>query len=466
MRRTDFSQRIGIALVVLIASCTDSTSPRSFSRNDPTVAAAVIPPEVTLFQGAIAATFLRELAVDALNDGKPAMRDFVSQYVDADPATFVRQTVGGDLRPRGNLIPRSANRDVVTDAINNTPNSGWQAVVLAKSTAVDVGSGSGSAGFGSAVLFFGTHGSNTITYSVTGVPNITGTVLPMQQGNDHANWIACVGGPLALATCSWTDEFTSGGSLDFGGHTCGVTVAAHGQHQAWFNLPGISASMSGVSVSSSFTTYGASDIATDAGSNDTNGNCTPDYYDPGGGGDGPGGDACGGSGTYEWFHWNGSGYQDMGEVCGYQIFFGDRIPTQPTMHLNADLKGKSSGMASAPITLVRSRTVLQSHVTILRRAHLQPADILVVDDDATPADFALAVGSLNLLRSIGGETLSSDLSVIPRGRLSASTSSRREAAKLAYQLTRLRKAPMSQIDGIGRTQSVQLFVGPTAAVHQ
>jgi hypothetical protein len=110
--------------------------------------------------------------------------------------------------------------------------------------------------------------------------------------------------------CAWTKQQDAAFSVT-GIASCDVTFWVRGNHEVWFD--GFDVSVSNGTIGLSFHVTNPAHHATQAnGEKSTNsGACGEDQYNPSGGGEGE----CPEGHAYEWFHWDGYEYVDMGEVC-------------------------------------------------------------------------------------------------------------------------------------------------------
>jgi len=186
------------------------------------------------------------------------------------------------------------------------------------------------------------------------------------------------------------------------------------------------------------------------------GKCDEFQSTGGGGGGGDGGDQCNGSGEYEWYHWTGGGYVDMGTVCGNQrAFIGGAVrpKTRPAQQSAGSWNGLS-GSLDAGVTLIASTTALPDGARVVAERN-EIGSFLYVDAQATAEDLALGFGALSLARAVS-ENGESTLRIAAKGNLKRSSGVQGEINKRRGDLERLRHASVSQVPGVGEVQNLHL----------
>jgi hypothetical protein len=214
---------------------------------------------------------VRANAAMALAQGRPDLANALAHLEDVKAAAraaparaaTTNASTGDDMHRLGEMEQAQAN----------TPVPGWTAQVLSGSTTPTAAIGAVSATLNSGVVFFGTHGENTITWGATGTYNTGGNqTLPADNGNNNA-WGHCFETYIALAGCRWVDDYHSAPFASIGGKDCGVTVTAFAAHRAWFFLPSVSFGTSGPSLGTPFVPFGTSSTYIDDQHSANNGVC-------------------------------------------------------------------------------------------------------------------------------------------------------------------------------------------------
>jgi len=184
----------------------------------------------------------------------------------------------------------------------------------------------------------------------------------------------------------------------------------------------------------------------------------PDVYEAAG--DTGEGGVCADENTYYWWHWNevDQEYAFMGEVC---------LDTRLTYGAALE-PGLSLAVSTATVATTRSDVTLAvtsslpagAHVRVLRRSHQVPQQVVLVDPYATSEDLVIAFATVGALRMRDGESPTADLQRTPSGYLNPGPELHKESATKQAFLERLRKAPLTNVAGIGSVQTLDVDLGP------
>jgi hypothetical protein len=302
-----------------------------------------------------------------------------------------------------------------------------EATIISSDTWVDnlaTGLNPGQTALGGYVLFEGTDATSTADYKISPHGQLTGDWASAGSNSSTprnvADYLNCRNSHDA--GCAFTVQQDAKFNLN-GVPTCGVDLSARGNHEVWYGSADISISINlpDPPISVGFSVHvptGKHATSADVNSHGaTSGvNCADeDQYElaPPGSSEGD----CPDEDTYFWYHDFGSGLQYNGTVClqGGIITIIDLLPSQPSQLSDISLVSGISAVRAVPprtngqVTLAYlSGPRSAAQLTILRRAHQSPAQIILIGDNTTPGDLALAMGTLGALRALGGELPSVD----------------------------------------------------------
>jgi hypothetical protein len=112
------------------------------------------------------------------------------------------------------------------------------------------------------------------------------------------------------------------------------------------------------------------------------------------------------------------------------------------------------------ITLVAGPSPTRgARVEVIRRAQRQPANVVIVDRNATAEDLAAALAMMNALRQQDGDSLASDFRARPDVvRPGRTWTNSRYHKWLIEQLVRLRTAQAAKLADLGVVRSVDVFL--------
>jgi hypothetical protein len=133
--------------------------------------------------------------------------------------------------------------------------------------------------------------------------------------------------------------------------------------------------------------------------------------------------------------------------------------------LTAIVAGSATSNAQQPASLTAARvTLIASGATsrggrteVIRQAHRQPQNVVMVDRNASADDLAAALAIVNGLRAQHGDLLANDYRARPERVKHGARPGGSEYQKwLNEQLVRLRKAPERELQPFGVVQAVQI----------
>jgi hypothetical protein len=102
-----------------------------------------------------------------------------------------------------------------------------------------------------------------------------------------------------------------------------------------------------------------------------------------------------------------------------------------------------------------------ARVEVIRRAQRQPANVVIVDKNATAEDLAAALAMMNALRQQYGDSLASDFRARPDVvRPGRTWTNSRYHKWLIEQLVRLRRTREAELADLGVVRSVYVFLPP------
>jgi hypothetical protein len=141
--------------------------------------------------------------------------------------------------------------------------------------------------------------------------------------------------------------------------------------------------------------------------------------------------------------------------------------------LTAIVAGPATSKAQQPAPLKAARVTLIAsgapskggRTEIIRQAHRQPQNVVMVDRNASADDLAAALAIVNGLRAQHGDSLPNDYRARPERVKHGPRAGDSEYQKwLNEQLVRLRKAPERELQPFGVVQSVQITLPPPIGV--
>ncbi|HUF26456.1 MAG TPA: hypothetical protein VMM18_05670 [Gemmatimonadaceae bacterium] len=115
---------------------------------------------------------------------------------------------------------------------------------------------------------------------------------------------------------------------------------------------------------------------------------------------------------------------------------------------------------SVSIVLVPALPVPRARAVILRRAGIEPQNVILVTARTTDADLSRAIAALyNSRRSLGDALLGDLVAHVERAEGPAQAGSR-NALRAAIDLAELQRSPTSDVRGVGRYPSRTVRLGP------
>lgn len=123
-------------------------------------------------------------------------------------------------------------------------------------------------------------------------------------------------------------------------------------------------------------------------------------------------------------------------------------------------------LGAARVTLVAGKSPSKGGRTeVLRRAHLLPQNIVIVDRNATADDLAAALAMVGALRTQNGDALTDDYRARPEtARHGPKWHKSEYRSWLHDQLVRLRKAPEREFADLGIVRAVQVTLPAPAGM--
>ena len=338
----------------------------------------------------------------------------------------------------------------------------------------------GTSSLGSYVLFLGQSVTSSAEYKVSPHGAVTGDWANAGTNSSSGRRIYSLLDCVARmdATCPWFQQQDVTFGLS-GIATCGVDLWGRGNHEVWFNdIPVQITVGDSPSIGFSINVPNPAQHATQANAQKSapGVNCDDiDRYEAvGSGGNQQGGSDCPLEDQFYWLHDFGSGYQIVGEVCiqGGVITIINGVRTSPAELHSAVQQTITSAPSPANVgpgghvTLVGADVLPDESVEIIRRAGQLPHQVILISPQAKPADLALALGTIGLMRAIAGDAISNDQTVVPRGSISLKPEATPLVARMQGYLRALRNAPSTSVNGIGPARALEITLGMTPTIQR